>query len=282
MLSERLRQRLEQLNRQQLPVSASSTSPPAAPPRAVASGLLPAMRGAESLLERGEPAKTESGEHLVIRLPLAELWPGGESRVAGRLEFLRSLGIGDLSADSAAFVEAMPGGVLLLDLETCGLGGAAIFLVGVLQEIDGVLNVELLFARTYAEEKSVVEALWDRIDAANVVVTYNGKSFDWPTVMDRSRRHLLHKTRRLGEPPHVDFLHAARRRWKRQLPDCKLQTIERLVCRRARAGDIPGSQIPAAYDAYVRTGGTSEIEAILRHNAIDLVTLLDIALRVAA
>ena len=77
------------------------------------------------------------------------------------------------------------------------------------------------------------------------------------------------------------MLHHARRRWRRQLPDCRLQTLERVVCRRKRTGDIPGHRIPAAYAEYVRTGFEREMEAILYHNAMDLVTLLDLTLRLA-
>ncbi|MCA9240300.1 MAG: ribonuclease H-like domain-containing protein, partial [Planctomycetales bacterium] len=108
----------------------------------------------------------------------------------------------------------------------------------------------------------------------------NGKSFDWPMIEDRSRRHLLHKRRPLVPPAHLDMLHPARRKWKKLLPDCKLQTIERMVCRRARGADIPGGQIPAVYDAFVRTGRDHEMRVVLEHNAVDLVSLLDIALRV--
>ena len=87
-----------------------------------------------------------------------------------------------------------------------------------------------------------------------------------------------HPTRLL----HVDLLHHARRRWKRQLPDCRLQTLEQAICRRSRNGDISGNQIPAAYAEFVRTGFEREMDAILYHNAVDLVTLLDLALRLAA
>jgi hypothetical protein len=80
---------------------------------------------------------------------------------------------------------------------------------------------------------------------------------------------------------HVDVLHHARRRWRRQLPDCRLKTLEQLVCRRRRTGDIPGHLIPAAYAEFVRTGFEREIDAILYHNAVDLVTLFDLTLRLA-
>jgi uncharacterized protein YprB with RNaseH-like and TPR domain len=169
----------------------------------------------------------------------------------------------------------------LLDLETCGLSGSSLFLAGLLRPIDGRLTVELLLARDYSEEPAVLASLWQRVHAEGVVVTFNGKSFDWPMVVDRSRRHLLFRGQRMPAPVHLDLLHAARRRWRGQLPDCKLQTLEQRICGRSRMDDISGAMIPAAYHEYVRTGFEREMDAVLLHNAIDLVTLLDLAMRLA-
>jgi RNase_H superfamily len=184
-------------------------------------------------------------------------------------------------SDLAHFVQAFPNRAILLDLETCGLSGSALFLVGLLRRIDDRLAVELLLARDYSEESAVLAGLWQRIDAEQVIVTFNGKTFDWPMVIDRSRRHLLFRGTRPPAPRHIDLLHHARRRWRRQLPDCKLQTLERHICGRTRGDNIPGGQIPAAYQQFVRTGVDREMNAILLHNAIDLVTMLDLAMRLA-
>jgi uncharacterized protein YprB with RNaseH-like and TPR domain len=170
---------------------------------------------------------------------------------------------------------------LLVDLETCGLSGSALFLAGLLRSVDQRLCVELLLARDYSEEAAVLASLWQRVDADGVVVTFNGKSFDWPMVVDRSRRHLLFRGTRPPTPLHIDLLHHARRRWKGQFADCKLQTLEQHVCGRKRTDDIPGHQIPAAYQQFVRTGSDREMNSILMHNALDLVTMLDLAMRLA-
>jgi uncharacterized protein YprB with RNaseH-like and TPR domain len=78
---------------------------------------------------------------------------------------------------------------------------------------------------------------------------------------------------------HCDLLHHARRRWKRVLPNCKLQTLERFVCNRSRHDDLSGAEVPAAYHEFVRTGVARQVGAIVHHNALDLVTLVQIALR---
>jgi uncharacterized protein YprB with RNaseH-like and TPR domain len=295
MLDEALRQRLEALNRGELPKESCGTL---VKQRPEIESTEPPVPGAShhvgkpipGIVRLGDVVTTSAGEHLRIRLPIDSLWPNGSQLVAGRQSHLRRL-LDDaqraveptvvMDAEFAALVSSMPERVVLLDLETCGLGGAALFLVGLLRTVDGVPTVELLLARNYAEEEAVLETLWQTIAGNNVLVTFNGKAFDWPLVIDRSIRYRLDAAHAPLAMLHIDMLHHARRRWRRQLPDCRLQTLEQFVCRRKRVGDIPGHRIPAAYAEFVRTGFERDIEAILYHNAMDLVTLLDLALRLA-
>jgi uncharacterized protein YprB with RNaseH-like and TPR domain len=101
-------------------------------------------------------------------------------------------------------------------------------------------------------------------------------------VIERSVRHRLQFAARHDAWVHIDVLHHARRRWRRHLPNCRLQTLERHVCRRSRTADIPGHAIPGVYANYVRTGCERDMDTVLYHNAIDLVTLFDLAHRLAA
>ncbi len=282
MLDEGLRRRLESLNRGTLPPSKTKAPPQPSPlrPRSV--------KQIAGLISRGEVIETRSGEHLRIVLPVEELWPGGEELVARRHGHLASL---EHDADQEvpphqfelrAFVSAFPEATLLMDLETCGLSGSSLFLVGLLRAIEGQLSVELLLARTYAEEQAVLTSFWQLAEQHRVLMTFNGKSFDWPMVVDRGNRYRMFTSNQPPQMLHVDLLHHSRRRWSKQLPDCKLQTLERHICGRGRTDDIPGSQIPAAYQRFVTTRVQHEMDAILMHNAIDLVTLLDLAMRLTA
>ena len=281
MLNDSLQRRLEALNRGPLPSTARAIAAdgPTLPATISAStawrgGDVPALAG---LVRRGEAVITEAGEHWLVCLALNDLWPGGESLVRQRCERLTSE---PPAIDSSAWWNGVPDEAIFLDLETCGFSGSALFLAGLLRPIEGRLNVELLLARDYSEESAVLASLWQRLDGVATIVTFNGKSFDWPMIVDRSRRHLLAKTPP-SAPRHVDLLHLARRRWRRELPDCKLQTLERHVCGRRRADDMPSHQIPAAFQQFVRTGFEREMDSILLHNAIDLVTMLDMAMRMA-
>ena len=125
----------------------------------------------------------------------------------------------------------------------------------------------------------MLRALWQIAGSNQVLASFNGKSFDWPCIHDRSTLHHIGAESRTGLI-HCDLLHHARRRWKDRLPNCRLQTLERYVCGRRRSGDIPGSEIPMAYHDFVRSGNTRQLESILHHNALDLVTLVELAVRV--
>lgn len=272
MLDEGLRRRLESLNRGALPAEVVKAQP--APLRPGAVQAIPGM------LKRAGVVENEVGAHLRLVLPLDELWPGGEALVSRRHAHLAGNGAG-ADQEIGELIAAFPRDVVLMDLETCGLAGSPLFLVGLLRHVDHRLAVELLLARNYAEEHAVLASFWQRAAAHRVLVTFNGKSFDWPMLVDRSARHLMFRTQRRPEFLHVDLLHHSRRRWRRQLPDCRLQTLERNICGRGRTGDIPGERIPEAYHQFVRTGVQRDMDAILLHNAIDLVTLLDLAMRLA-
>jgi uncharacterized protein YprB with RNaseH-like and TPR domain len=231
------------------------------------------------LVRRGDAVANDVGEHWRILLAVDEIWPGGESLVRRRAATLAGKPASNVGCDN--WTAALPDGVVFLDLETCGFAGSSVFLAGLLRSIDDRLAVELLLARDYSEESAVLASLWQRIESTATIVTFNGKSFDWPMMMDRTRRHLLSRSATSAPARHVDLLHLSRRRWKAQLRDCKLQTLERHICGRTRTDDMPGHMIPAAYQEYVRTGFEREIDAILLHNAMDLVTMLDLAMRLA-
>ncbi len=302
MLSDSIRQRLEALNRAPLPEGRWRKAPPsrsASAPRPRA--LVVPKEGWE-----GEPVENASGAHERIATPLARLWQDdGEAIEAGTARMRHQLSEqAKPHRELVAFADAFPARVLFLDLETCGFAGSAIFLIGLLRATDEGLIAEQLLARNYAEERAILETLWHTAAEHEVLATFNGKSFDWPMVHDRStlhhlgrdsrqrRRSSVEQQARLPGAPfgprdprpdllHFDLLHHARRRWRRKLPDCKLQTLEYYLCGRRREQDIAGSRIPAAYHRFVRTGQRDELQSILTHNLLDLVTLLEVALKIA-
>jgi uncharacterized protein YprB with RNaseH-like and TPR domain len=279
MLSETLRSRLSQLNREPLPVDAEGPAPPKLKLRRSPPKFLTLAEAAP-----GVEVENSLGKHWRVREPLAKLWPAGPplvDRFRRRLR-LDAACIKSDHEDLAALAHCMPEGMLVLDLETCGFAGSAVFLIGLLHHDGGQLVLDQLLARNWSEEPAILQTMWDIAADNEVLLTFNGKTFDWPMVQDRTTLHKLIREDQRPQLLHCDLLHHARRRWRTEMPNCKLQTLERLVCDRHRSGDIPGSEIPAAYTDFVRSSNARQMQAILHHNALDLVTLCHLALRLAA
>ena len=175
--------------------------------------------------------------------------------------------------------EVAPQDLVFFDLETTGLASSPLFLIGAMYSESGRLIVRQYFARTYAEERAVISLFLQSFAGRKMLVSFNGKSFDLPYVRVRSAATRIPFDL---APPHFDLLHVSRRIWKGRLPDCRLQTLERLICGRMRYGDIPGDQIPQAYHDYVRTGDARDMVECLKHNLLDLVTLADLMTRLPA
>ena len=163
--------------------------------------------------------------------------------------------------------------LLCLDTETTGLGSAAgtvAFLVGLGWWDGDRLRLLQLALPDHSEERSLLDALTAEIPVGAWLVTYNGRTFDWPLLETRYRMSRL--------PPPVfdgqlDLLLLVRRLFRHRLPDARLQTVERHLLRRVRAPDIPSWEIPALYQAFLRGGPAGPIRVVARHNAEDVVTL---------
>jgi len=162
---------------------------------------------------------------------------------------------------------------LYLDTETTGLAGGTgtvAFLVGLARFDDGVLCVEQLIVPQLGSETPVLARLAERIAAASCIVTYNGKSFDWPLLRTR---FVLARLPVPELPPHIDLLHVCRRVWKPRLPSLRLPDMEREVLCFEREDDLPGSEIPARYFEFLRGGSPDRLVPVLEHNQNDLIAL---------
>jgi len=172
--------------------------------------------------------------------------------------------------------DVTPDDVIFIDLETTGLAGSPLFLIGTMTWADGGLVVRQYFARNYAEEPATIALCLRDLAEKTLLVSFNGKTFDLPYVRVRAAANAI--PYRI-DAAHLDLLHVSRRIWRQRLPNCKLQTLERHVCGRTRSGDIPGEEIPQAYHNYVRTDDAREMVECLKHNMLDLVTLADLMTR---
>jgi len=278
MLSDELKKRLSQLNRGELKNIPDSIEQK--PPGPVEKPDFVIPKREKIPLEKviqGEIKKIRNDGFLIIEQTLPNFYDDTDNIVeefVHQMDRSKMMGINnELSEDMLKLSHTKPESLIFLDIETCGLSAAPLFLIGLmfLKEKNFVFNQ--LFARDYSEEKELLVYLNHFVTEYPLLVTFNGKSFDIPFIIDRS---IANRVKFNYNPDHIDLLHESRRKWKMHLPNCKLQTIEKYICRRRRTGDIPGSEIPQVYHDYVKTGNAFRVGDILYHNLVDLLTMAEI------
>ncbi|HEV2398595.1 MAG TPA: ribonuclease H-like domain-containing protein, partial [Candidatus Sulfotelmatobacter sp.] len=140
------------------------------------------------------------------------------------------------------------------------------------------LEIEQFFLREYSEERSLLFALRERMAEHPVLVTFNGKSFDWPLLETRYRM-----SRRISVPTfrtHLDFLHPARNLWRLRLGSVRLSELERHVLGWDRGADLLSGLIPQIYFDFLRGGPPERLVPVLNHNQMDLRGLAALSSRI--
>jgi hypothetical protein len=125
--------------------------------------------------------------------------------------------------------------------------------------------------RDYDEEAAMLAALADLLQWYDVLVTYNGKTYDVPLLETRYR--LARKPFPFQRMHHLDILHGARQLWKLRMESCKLTLLEYEILGFVREGDLPSEMIPYYYFEYLRTRQAFRLAPLFRHNVMDIVTL---------
>jgi uncharacterized protein YprB with RNaseH-like and TPR domain len=177
-----------------------------------------------------------------------------------------------LSLDADTAIE--PEDLLFLDTETSGLAGGtgtAAFVLGLATVRDDVLAVRQLLMTGFAGEGPMLEALGRALCAHDCLVTFNGKSFDLPLLRARTRLAGLDWPETAQR--HLDLLHVTRRRLREGWADCRLRTAEEHALGFARTDDLPGSEVPAAWQRWLQRGDAAPLPRILDHNREDLLSL---------
>lgn len=162
---------------------------------------------------------------------------------------------------------------LFLDTETTGLGGGAgtyAFLVGLCYFDRGRFTIDQLLLEGPEQEPAMLEAFRERVENSEVVVSFNGKSFDWPLLETRFVMNGLPKPARL---PHLDLLHVARRVHKERLARCTLKHLESEVMGFEREGDVEGAEVALRYTHYLRSGDAEGLRQVIEHNFWDVISM---------
>ncbi len=168
---------------------------------------------------------------------------------------------------------------LYFDTETTGLAGGTgtlAFLLGTAEIRDGSVLVSQVHLPGPGQERPMLEWFASRLAECTMLISFNGRSFDWPLLRSR---FVMNRLPPPQERPHVDLLHCARRVFRHHLTELKLSTLERRVLDVHRQGDIDGALIPAAWFDYLRTGRVAVLSRVLSHNERDVRSMVDLVNR---
>ncbi|HYM82667.1 MAG TPA: ribonuclease H-like domain-containing protein, partial [Candidatus Dormibacteraeota bacterium] len=221
---------------------------------------------------RPRPVRGVLAERLAARL-------GGEVVRSGDVAVVRvESGSQPLAIDRARLA-SLPGQpppdvpLVCLDTETTGLGtatGTLVFLVGLGWWDGDRFRQRQLLLPDHADEPALLAAVAASVPAGAWLVTYNGRSFDWPLLETRYRL-------RRQPPPdiagHLDLRPVARRLFRHRLADARLRTVERGVLGMTRYGDVDGALIPGRYLDALRLGDPEGLVDVVRHNDLDVLAL---------
>ena len=166
--------------------------------------------------------------------------------------------------------------LLFFDTETSGLCGGVglkVFLLGVLRFEDDAFVMRQYLMSTPGGEAALVRAWARELADDPVLVSYNGKRFDWPALATLAT---LHGIILPAVSEHWDLLYPVRRAYRKEWPNCRLVTAEERLTGRARKADLPGSEAPRAWREYLANGHTGLLAEVMRHNRYDLEALLRI------
>lgn len=207
-----------------------------------------------------------------VRYPLS--YKHGQYRLSDYLEAVRIWNESDLKHPlSTKGYKAEQ--LFFFDTETTGLGGGvgnSIFILGHASLIENEIVLTQHILPHPGAEIPLYYSFLNQVDY-RTLVTYNGKSFDWPQV---KTRHTLIRDHvpKLPEFGHFDLYHAAKRMWKHRLERMKLSIVEKEVLGVERIDDVPGFLAPMIYFDYVERKDPEGMIKILKHNEIDILSLI--------
>lgn len=166
-----------------------------------------------------------------------------------------------------------PRRALFLDIETTGLSGGAgtkAFLVGLgwIEAREFVLWQG--FLRGPEEEAALLLEVAERIEGAQALVTFFGKTFDRHRLEDKMRVHGVRPP--FKDRAHLDLYHPLRALYRPALADARLATLERVLCGLVREDDLSGAYAPEAWYDFL-AGRPHRLERVFAHNRDDVLSL---------
>jgi uncharacterized protein YprB with RNaseH-like and TPR domain len=171
--------------------------------------------------------------------------------------------------------------MLFFDIETTGLSGGAgthLFLMGMLRVTEGGILFTQFFLHSLSSERFFLNAIAEGFTDSKILVSYNGKSYDYNIL--KNRYIMTGLPFFSADPLHLDLLYTSRRIWRGLFPDYTLSTVENRTLQVKRREDIPGWQIPEVYADYLRGRNVGvDMLRIIQHNREDVLSLLALLIR---
>ncbi len=159
--------------------------------------------------------------------------------------------------------------LLFFDIETMGLRHRPLFLIGVGYFDGDNFVLEQFLARDTSEEKAVIHEFLNQSATYDIMVSFNGRSFDARFIRERMERYDMNGFKSM---PHFDLLHMSRGRW--ELINNKLSTIEGEVLGVERDVDISSALVPHFYELFLRRKNPGPLIPIIGHNQQDIVSMV--------
>jgi tetratricopeptide (TPR) repeat protein len=134
-------------------------------------------------------------------------------------------------------------------------------------------QIEQFFLPDYGSEKAFLEKLIELASGFELIVSFNGKSFDINLLHTRTiMQNIAFEWKTI---PHLDLLPLARRLWKHELESCALESLEYYILGSLRQAemDIWGGHIPQVYFNYLDTRNADEVVNIFYHNRSDILSM---------
>lgn len=174
--------------------------------------------------------------------------------------------------------------ICFFDIETTGLSAdtSNIYLIGAGSYTDAdTFTVIQWFADDYNSEKTILKTFLEYIKQFEIIIHYNGATFDIPYINKKCRRHKINPSP-LNEMKSLDIYHALRKYAALlKLPDKKLKSFERYIGL-DRDDTFNGGELIEVYaeyiqNVYLRKENDKLLKVLLLHNYEDITGLSQVS-----
>ncbi|MBW3018494.1 ribonuclease H-like domain-containing protein [Candidatus Woesearchaeota archaeon] len=201
------------------------------------------------------------------------------------------LNVDELPSNITKHVYFRPEEAIFVDTETLGLAYSnPIFLIGYGYVKEQDVVIDLLLARTPLEEEAMLRFFNKFSSNFKQMISYNGLRFDNRRLVVRNRSYQIDWE--WPDRNHLDlykFIHpfiahhlgnGNKNGDKKKRKTSKLGDVEKILFGLEREEDLPSAEVPKAYEEYILGGSPDNLVKAIKHNDVDVVSLVATYLRI--